>query len=808
MAPSIYEITLAGLLHDIGKLYQRAHWGQYKPHTQWTSSLITGHKDLKDLWKKYGIETKRLAETASHHHQAKPEGWQPKTAAAWAVTLADNYASSEREESAEKGGALPYQVSPQPIFNRVHIGNENTRNTNTNCSYSLKPLATDAVFPVRNPGTVYEDIADRLTKKLESLAKNPPRGIEALVANINAFLQELTWAIPSDTVGEPDVSLYDHLRLTAAFAAALWAYHQESDGEVTIESLREENKPKFLLVAGDIGGIQNHIYRIRHSSATGVGSIAKRLRARSLEVALATEALAYDILDNLKLSQINRILSAGGRFTLLVQNTPSSVKKLEELSAQWQRWALERGGTLTPTLAWVEFGPSDLETTAFGTILARLSLKLAEAKQQPHANVGGDYLPFTSSAHSLRPCPVCDALPSAGMDGDGNWLPCSRCQAEANIGQQLPKASKIYLSRSTPPEPRYDFPKLAAALEPAAGSVARQFRTRLDFSPDEEAFEVRPLTGRVPSVADAQDFLGGKEQYLEWMESHGLSDVLEELGHHPDRPLTFEEIAQFATGSKYLAALMIDADKMGEIFTRGFEEHLQTPSRIGSLSRMLEFFFGFVATDLMLDPERFSKHLPPQLMNNVRKRYRTIYSVYAGGDDVFVIGPWDVLIHYARDLQALYRAYTCNHPAFTLSGGLVLIKPHTPVPLIADYVQAAEKKAKSAGRNRLTLFGHAIAWEELDRLLEHGQRFYELTASGELPRGLGYRLLNLWAMFKDWQYYKDPIGLKYKPLLFYQKRNSAVDRHWNDLFKPLMNHLDPRMQHLPVWVQYALYQGR
>ena len=800
MAPSIYEITLAGLLHDIGKLYQRANWGQYKPHTQWTSSLIFG---LEGLWEKYNINTKQFAEAASHHHQAKPEGWQPNTPAAWAVTLADNYASSEREESTELSSALPYQVSPKPIFHRINLGNQGENN---NCSYSLKPLTTVAAFPVSTPGTAYGPIANELSKKLQALVKNPPHNIKALTANIQVFLQEFTWAVPSDTVGEPDVSLYDHLRLTAAFAAALWTYHQEIDGEVTIKQLREENKPKFLLVAGDIGGIQNHIYRIRHSSATGVGGIAKRLRARSLEVALAAEALAYDILDSLGLSQINRILSAGGRFTLLVQNTPSSINKLEELSRLWQRWALERGGTLTPTLAWRPFSPFDLKNTAFGTLLAQLSLDLAEAKQQPHASSGGSYLPFANNKISLRPCPVCDALPSTGTDDNGNWLPCLHCQIEADIGQKLPRVSKIGLSRSPLPNPRYDFPGLAAT--PSPESAEWRFRTHLDFSPDIEAFEVRPLTGRIPSVADAQDLLGGENQYREWMDAHGLSDVLEDLGAHPDRPLTFEEIAQFAAGSKHLAALMIDADRMGEVFTRGFEEHLQTPSRIGSLSRMLEFFFGFVATDLMLNPERFSKHLPSPLVGNVRERYRTIYSVYAGGDDVFVIGPWDALIHYARDLQALYRAYTCGHPAFTLSGGLVLIKPHTPVPLIADYVQTAEKKAKAAGRNRLTLFGHAVGWEELDRLLEHGQRFYELTASGELPRGLGHRLLSLWGMCKDWQYNKDPVGLKYKPLLFYQKRNQGVEKHWDELFDPLMNHQDPRMRYLPVWVQYALYQGR
>ena len=797
MASSSYEVAIAGLLHDIGKLYQRAHWGEKKPHTQWTHSVVMG---LSKLWPRYGIDPEALAHAAAHHHESRPAGWQPQSPEAWAVTLADNYASNEREDAVDAPRVPPPKVPLTPVFDRVHLGQDAPRGKG---AYHLAPLTEPATFPQQDPGLAYAALAERLSSRLKSLEEASPIGKEALLSHLNAFLQESTWAVPSDTVGEPDVSLYDHLRLTSAFAAALWNYHSENDGQVGTEHLKREGENKFLLVAGDIGGIQSHIYRIRQSAA-GVGGVAKRLRSRSLEVALATETFARHVLNELDLPPTNRILSAGGRFTLLTHHTPGALERLAQLQDLWQRWALQRGGTLVPTLAWIAFSPSELKSKPFGTFLNRLAVQLAETKLQAFAHADGAYLPFAATGQSLRPCPVCDALPSAGLGSDGTWLPCERCQADESIGQRLPKASEIALSNERPAQPYYAFPGHYAVPD---GAAAVRFRTRLTFDPADYAFEARPLAGRIPTVGDALGLLETRD-YATWLASRGLEQTCDELGTHPDRPLTFEEMALFAGGSPHLGALMLDADRLGEVFARGFEASLQTPSRIGSLSRMLEFFFGFVATDLMQHPEHYRQRLPSGSSASIRERYRLIYSVYAGGDDVFVIGPWDVLLSYARDLEQLYRQYTNDHPGFTLSGGFVLIKPHTPVPLLADRAQAAEKRAKESGRNRLALFGHAVPWSELDLLLQHGQRFFELTSAGELPKGLGHRLLNLWQLFRRWKEDADPTGMKYKPLLFYQKRNPGVNRHWEELFEPLMNQLDPRMQHLPVWVQYALYLGR
>jgi len=807
MSPSTHDLAMAGLLHDVGKLFQRAYWGlkEPRPHTYWTKWFVKGLGPA-ELGLLGDAKAERLAYVASHHHQVKPERWAPgDDPLAWTVTLADNYASNEREESEQKQGS-PHRVPLRSIFARVRLNGSQVEDS----AYSMKPLDPGALFP-QDPNLVslaYRELVKKLQARLADLAKKGPLRPDAFLANLNAFLLEAAWCVPSDTQSEPDVSLYDHLRLTAAFAAALWRYHEEKDGEPLVERLQQEDEEKFLLVLGDLGGIQDHIYRIREAEA-GTGSIAKRLRARSLEVALATEALAREILEEVGLPFLNRILSAGGRFTLLLPNTDGTRAALHRARERWETWALENGATLMPTIAWHPFGPGDLKSKGFGEILDESGRRLREEKLHPFATAGVTLL--GSEDASLHPCPVCDARPSSGPNPNGGWNPCERCQAEAEIGQRLPRVTVVGMGGSEPEPPYYAFPKLYAKSGKPLDAL---FRSRFDFSADTRPFEVRPLTGHVPSVGDAVSLVG---DYAAWLREQGLDEVLEGLGTDAERPLTFEEIAHFSKGAPYLGVLMLDADRMGEVFSRGLKHDgvdLRTPSRIATLSRLFEYFFGFLAVELMENPTGL---LAGYLKRSAEEResakcYPLIYSVYAGGDDVFLIGPWDVLLQYALELEALYRRYT-HHPELTLSGGFVLAKPHTPIPLISDRVREAEKMAKNAGRNRLTAFGHAVEWSTLKELLRKGWRFHELIEKKELPTGIGHRLLGLWELYRAWADPPDggdpdPTGLRYKPLLFYLRRNEGVEKHWDEIFKPLMNHEDAGIRYLPVWVQYALYLGR
>lgn len=287
-------------------------------------------------------------------------------------------------------------------------------------------------------------------------------------------------------------------------------------------------------------------------------------------------------------------------------------------------------------------------------------------------------------------------------------------------------------------------------------------------------------------------------------------------GGGEERPLTFSELAALSRGASYLGGLFLDADRMGEVFARGF--HCQgtgqaTPSRVAALSRFLEWFFTVEVLGLIRHAHRYAKRLGwSDLDAKVKaERYRLIYSVYSGGDDLFLLGPWDVLLDFALDLERLYSLYV-RHPALTLSGGFQLFGGKTPVPSMAQALQEAEARAKGQGRGRLYLFGLAVPWDTLRKLRREWVEPLERDLGMKrVSKAQVYRWLGLWRRF--WNPEVPEEGreerMRYKPLLAYAlRRVKEADKDTWLRYMELLNHEGEAWQYLPVWVQWVLYRER
>lgn len=804
--PGGLHLALAAMLHDVGKLLSRARWGERdervpdRTHTAYTALFVREHAEL---FRRAGLEPHWLERTASRHH----EGWrdrpqyQPQTPEEWCVALADTYASQEREGEGQ-GGNVP-EVALWPVFRQLRLqGQEGEEGLGLSPVHALgEGLVPGAPYPERHPNVrkeVYGRLLERLEARLRALKTLPSLSAETLLFSLAAAFQEGLSLVPADTQSEPDVSLYDHLRLTAAIAHALWLYHGEAP---RVEDLRRDGE-KFLLAVGDLGGIQGHIYRIA-GAETGVGGIAKRLRARSLEVSLAAEALALGLLKAVGLTPLNRLMGAGGKFYLLLPHTEEALEALETARKRWGEWALKNGASLLPHLAWVAFRGQDFRD--FPALLRKAHGALALAKLQPFP-----HLSRTEDARrqALRPCAACGLRP-AKEDQPGSL--CPDCEREATVGRLLPRRDRVGFFLEGAPRPYLGLPSFQVALGDGPLPQAwHTYRARSDFAPDGTPFEVKPLLGHLPTVGHALKAQGKDlEEYREWVSQKGL---WEEEDWDEDRPLTFGELAALSQGAPYLGGLMLDADRMGEAFATGFrrpERDLATPSRIAALSRSLEWFFSVEVLELIRNPRAYAKRLGWNDLEaqNKAHRYPLLYSVYSGGDDLFLLGPWDVLLDFALDLERLYRLYT-RHPALTLSGGFLLFPPKTPVPQMAEALREAEKQAKDAGRGRLYLFGQAVAWRELKGLRDWQQDLVDDLKKERVSKAQAYRWLGLWKGF--WKEDLDPgERMRYKPLLAYTLRRirEKDEATWKRYLR-LLDHQDPVWTHLPAWVQWALYRER
>lgn len=259
----------------------------------------------------------------------------------------------------------------------------------------------------------------------------------------------------------------------------------------------------------------------------------------------------------------------------------------------------------------------------------------------------------------------------------------------------------------------------------------------------------------------------------------------EDVVHHfpmiGDQPASFEDLVTKAAGKQWLGHLRIDADHAGKNFLKLGGD----PTRIWGLSRLLHTFFCQRVQELIKDS--------------------FVYPVYGGGDDLYVIGPWNLVLDLAEKLRDEFEA--CTGPeGLTFSAGFALGKPHQHILTKSEEAAAALEKAKKQGRNRICALGTVMQWNEFREVLREGKavcQWYKPAAgSASLPSGFLQDVLWLAQTQGDVE-----RGL-WKPLLRHQvvrnlKPPGKIDEGCEKWVRGLMAG-GPEWQRAAVAVRYAL----
>ncbi len=213
-----------------------------------------------------------------------------------------------------------------------------------------------------------------------------------------------------------------------------------------------------------------------------------------------------------------------------------------------------------------------------------------------------------------------------------------------------------------------------------------------------------------------------------------------------DRPKTFNMIAQKSkkegkggelVGRPLLGFFKADVDNLGLIFSIGLKDKLSV-ARLASASRMLNVFFSEYIVEL------------------AKKEFPDIYVVFAGGDDLFMIGPWNKTVQFAIKLREKLSLYCASNPDITLSGGVLIAKPRLPVRKAVELTEDRLELAKHfSDENRLKdsfcLLGEILSWQEAEELIKLGERFDKAIEEKErtgFSTAFLYRLLEYHNMYR------------------------------------------------------------
>lgn len=751
MSNTIYTISFAALLHDIGKIGQRAFAAndglsqQSKGMTQMLCPTRAGGT-ATHLHVLYTNEFFNLIEhsippcfdvprvisySVSHH--------RPSDSISKLIAEADRLASGmERvqygaDESEDSGTFRTRRL--QPVCREVRKSQAD-RKSDSSLGHDLQNWKYDStvLFPIdgstANLQQAYRKLWDSLVERWQAIKINEPW---QYLARAQSILEELTWCVPSATNVFPDISLFDHTRAVAAIAGCM---HRSDRAE-----------HPFLLVTGEFGGIQKYIFSIPHGS----GQLAKALRGRSFLVRLFVEAVAFHILQEAGVPPVHRILTAGGRLYLLLPNDAQSRSAIDQASRSIDQWSLtETRGNLRFSIASVEMTTQDI--MHFSDALDRLHHALREVETCPLQSAlcnsdGWD------TAEFLRPPFAPDA---------------DEYTYERTIGTLLPKSTGVALT---------DIP---SSKSPFAG---------FEFLDSERSVSNQPLV-------------------LSWgpTKNDGMvPEVRVRLARHIPRDrrtgeiLTFEEIAAQACGRHALGFVRADVDDLGYLFSSGLrreEKDRTSLSRIATLSRMLEgFFAGYVD-------------------NLIEGEYPSLYVVYSGGDDLFVVGPWDQTFQFAIRLRNELERFVGGSKAWGLSAGICVGTASTPVLDAAESAGRELEKSKAApGKDALTLFDMTLKWSDAQSALTRGRQMLQWLQERVLSVAQVRRLLTYSRMFEAYRRTGDTGNLRYVYLLAYDlRRNWREDTDAHQLAKRWAQQLgDPSYADLPALqlaCQYALYGAR
>jgi CRISPR-associated protein Csm1 len=194
---------------------------------------------------------------------------------------------------------------------------------------------------------------------------------------------------------------------------------------------------------------------------------------------------------------------------------------------------------------------------------------------------------------------------------------------------------------------------------------------------------------------------------------------------------TFEHIALDALeaeqdtlyGEDLLGIIKADVDRLGAIFSMGVQQPCL--GLIAGLSRMMDFFF--------------TARLP-QILQEVPEFHST-YVVYAGGDDLLLIGPWRQSLKLLHELRQEFQRYV-GTPQITISAAMELAHPDEPLNRSVRGAEERLERAKNQGKNRVcAISAEAFAWDEFETQLKHSEDLVEYIRSGCLSRSFVYKML-------------------------------------------------------------------
>lgn len=663
------RLVIGSLLHDFGKLLYRYNDGR--------NHSTSGYDYLKGI--SLLAEEKDILNCVLYHHGNMLKNASVESNALCYITyIADNIAAAadRREKDGGEGGFIreaPYES----IFNILN-GNSD------NMVYKPSVMSVDSiVYPTEEKISYNEAFYQRVIDNIRDSLK----GIELTDEYVNSLLQLLEanlTSIPSSTQTKElaDISLYDHVKLTAAFALCIKQYLDEKG----VVDYREElfnkasdfyNKKAFRMYSMDLSGIQSFIYNIGSKSAL------KGLRARSFYLEILLEASVDELLNRAGLCRANVLYTGGGHTYIIMPATSKTEGIIESFERELNEWLTNTFDIgLYTAGGYGDCSSNDLKNKPNGSyksIFTSVSKNISKKKLHRYSSEDIFKLNHLQREDYSRECSICHRMDRLNDENE-----CSICSS-------LKLMSDMIISKND---------SFFAVMRHTDGGIELPFGYTLKaYSWDEMRSVMANDRGYVRLYAKNKPVTGSKAAANLWVGDYSAEKE-------------FHKLIENSDGIKRLGVIRADVDNLGQAFVEGFAQkdgRYETVSRTAVFSRKLSMYFKQYV-NVLLNNGKYT------LYKDKPQGKRNAVIVYSGGDDLFIVGGWDDIIGFAVDLYNSFKRFTQG--TLTFSAGIGIYPEKYPISAMAAQTGGLEDIAKgydSGSKNSVALFDEmgAYHWEEL-----------------------------------------------------------------------------------------------
>jgi len=580
------------------------------------------------------------------------------------------------------------------------------------------------------------------------------------------------------------------------------------DGDTSLyENIKEEilfegDTTSYLLIAGDFFGIQKFIF-----SGVTTKYASKVLRAKSAFIQIFIKTIAIYIAEELNISYLNIITTNAGKFEILspIKGDKNRQEKiLKSIQSELNNFFVrEYFGESGVGISWIECKREDFNSKkSYKALRDRLATKV-ELKKFSKFNLQSmePLMEYDEDIDNQNLCEFCNKRKGEIVEeesGDKIYTICSHCRKFVDIGKNLATKRYILFTKNNKSKTAIDI----------YNNYSIEFKESIDISKiDENILLIFDISKEDSS-----------EKFAKWeLSSYVKTDKNRKI-------YTFGELAECSCGRckensfkkdegiEAIIALKADVDGMGNFIKNS--SITDSFTKFNFFSRIVDYFFSVYVPYIM------------------QKKYSNTYTIFAGGDDLFLIGAWDEVIELAKEVERDFKEFANpKESSLSISMGLILTKPTRPINYIAQIAESALEDAKEfccirengickeiieskecesikerEEKDAITLFGETLKWENYltvyKTLEESFDKYHNITTSTL------YRLLDFCEMSKEVKYKNNILATMWKSklnYLFYRNMNIEKDKK---LMKTLSNKIENYPKETKVFLVEFIYKRR